>query len=600
MHMQQEITAAIQKALAALGLPVGQAGVSFVVDRPTDLLHGDYYTNVAMVVFGFRANNSRKEGSSVRADDIAIKVKIVGDTPVRHTFSSPHELAQHLKKELHGKIDGVEKIEVAGPGFINFFLSRDAVVAEVQKAATDASWGSNTLQQGKTVMVEYTSPNVFKPLHIGNLVGNIIGEAIARLLTAAGAEVKRINYPSDIGLTVAKGVWGLRKGNLDPGDIAQLGQAYVLGSAAYDESPEQKAEIEEVNRALYARADPELDRLRAMGIETSYAHLNAICKTLGTTFDAVIFESQSAPKGLEIVEQAEKSGIFEKSDGAIIFRGEKEGLHTRVFVNSQGLPTYEAKDIGLFALKRAAFPSFDTSVTVTGKEQSEYFKIIFVAIRKVFAQETVGKELRHVPTGLLKLTTGKMSSRKGNVITGESLLLDLKEAAKEKMRGRELPDADKVAEQVAVGAIKYAVLKQGSGKDIIFDPEKSLSLEGDSGPYLQYALVRARSLIKKAIDAGITDATPDGEHARDAIEALVLDRILLHFPEVVEHAVRELEPHYVTTYLTEMAAAFNSWYAKTRVIGGEYPSYALTLARAFEHTMSRGLALLGIPAPEEM
>src|SRR5262249_35802604 len=159
-----------------------------------------------------------------------------------------------------------------------------------------------------------------------------------------------------------------------------------------------------------------------------------------------------------------------------------KGEHTRVFLNSQGLPTYEAKEVGLFKLKSDAYPSFDISITVTGKEQQDFFRIVFDAIRKLFPGKTDGKDLLHIPTSFLKLTTGKMSSRLGNVITGESLLAEVTETARNR-------------EDVAVGALKYTVLKQGSGKDIVFDPEKSLSLEGDSGPYVQYALVRARSLI---------------------------------------------------------------------------------------------------------
>ncbi len=577
MHMQQEITAAIQKALAVLDLPK----VSFTVERPAELLHGDYYTNVAMVVF-------RKLAAAV--DSHADEIHWAGK------WKNPHELAQHLKKELHGKIDGVEKIEVAGPGFINFYLSRDAIVSEIQKAATDASWGSNSLQRDKTVMVEYTQPNPFKPFHIGHLMSNTFGESLVRLLRNANAKVIPVNYQGDVGLHIAKAIWGLQKKGYDASDVLEIGEAYVFGNTAYEDDVDAKTEIITINKQVYAQ-DPAIMPLYTRGRAVTLARFEEIYAMLGTHFEHYFFESEVWKVGEQLVRDGLQKGVFEESEGAIVFRGEKAGLHTRVFITKEGLPTYDAKDLGL-AMAKLAYASFDLSITVTATEQGEYFKVVFEALAEL-RPELRGKFIR-VTHGLLKLTTGKMSSRKGNVITGESLLLDLKEAAKEKMQGRELPDADKVAEQVAVGAIKYAVLKQGSGKDIIFDPEKSLSLEGDSGPYLQYALVRARSLIKKAEEANVSDAVIDLSDIAEFVAALTLDRVLIHFPEVVEHAVQELEPHYVTTYLTELAAAFNSWYANTRVIGGEYPSYALTLARAFEHTMSRGLALLGIPAPEEM
>jgi arginyl-tRNA synthetase len=253
-----------------------------------------------------------------------------------------------------------------------------------------------------------------------------------------------------------------------------------------------------------------------------------------------------------------------------------------VFLNSRGLPTYEAKEVGLFDLKSRAYPDFDISLTVTGSEQRDFFAIVFDALSKIFPERTTGKTLRHTANGFLRLTTGKMSSRLGNVITGESLLADLTKAARDR-------------EDVAVGAIKYAVLKSGSGKDIVFDPEKSLSLDGDSGPYLQYALVRARSLSRAAKEAGISAGTSDLP-----ADASTLEKVLVHYTDAVSRAAVELEPHYVTTFLTELASAFNSWYASGKVIGGPHQHYGVLLTEAVERTLAEGLHLLGIPAPEAM
>ena len=518
--VRSDIEVAIKNALTSLG--VGET--AFVVERPANMAHGDYSTNAAMVA---------------RVD------------------------AQELASKLH--IEGVERVVVVGK-FINFFLSYEAIVSHKQDIPQ--------VYAHKKVLVEYTSPNLFKPLHIGNLIGNILGESIARLLEATGAEVKRLNYPSDIGLTIAKGVWGLYELGLNPEDIAELGKAYVAGNEAY-ESGEAKEKIEEINKTLYEGSDPHLNALRKNGIMTSLQHLHELCEKLGTKkFDKEIFESESGPVGQKIVRE-HVGEVFEESEGAIVYKGE----HTRVFLTSQSLPTYEAKEVGLFELKTKEYPDFDISLTVTGKEQQDFFRVVFDAIRKLFPDKTAGKTLEHIPTSFLRLTTGKMSSRKGNVITGESLLEDLTRAA----RGRE---------DVAVGAIKYAVLKSGSTKDILFDPEKSLSLEGDSGPYLQYALVRARSLIRKAKEAEVIEGVG---------KTSTLERTLLHFPEVVERAARELEPHHVATYLTELAATFNSWYANERVIiDGKVSSHALCLVGAVERILAKGLQVLGIPTPEEM
>lgn len=533
--MREKIEQAVKEALQGLG--AGE--VAFVVERPRAMAHGDYATNAALVA----------------------KV-------------DPQALADKLS------VDGVEKVQVVGK-FINFFLSHEALVKEVE-AATTEEWGTNDVYKGKKIMVEYTDPNPFKEFHIGHLMTNTIGESIARIATVAGAEVKRANYQGDVGVHVAKAIWGkLQKPELS------WGEAYVYGNNEYEN---KKDEIDEINKQVYDRSDEKINTLYDEGRKVSLDHFEDLYKMLGTTFDYYFFESETGPIGLQIVR--EHPEVFEESEGAIVFRGEDVGLHTRVFVNSKGLPTYEAKELGLVEAKKQK-GDVDLSLTVTANEIRDYFAVVRAAAEKIFPN-LEGKMLARFH-GFLKLTTGKMSSRAGNVVTGESLLNDLQEAAKEKMQGRELSDADKVAEQVAVGAIKYAVLKQGSGKDIIFDPEKSLSLEGDSGPYVQYAHTRALSLIAEAEKAGITAEVPVPSG-----EIKELERLLIHYPDAAARAARELEPHYITTYVTELASAFNSWYASERLIGGKAPEFGLLLTKAVEKTLAKGLNCLGIPAPEKM
>ena len=517
------IEAAVEAALKALGA----GGATFVVERPRSMAHGDYSTNAALVA----------------------KV-------------DPNELAEKLK------IDGVEKVEVVGK-FINFFLSREAIAKEVEAAAREERWGTNDLYKGKKIMVEYTDPNPFKEFHIGHLMSNAIGEAIARVLDMSGAEVVRANYQGDVGVHVAKAIWAkLQKPGLSWGD------AYVYGNNEYEANKEK---IDAINKKIYEKSDEIINKLYDEGRAQSLEHFEEIYAVLGTKFAHYFFESETGPIGLKLVK--EHSEVFEESEGAIVFRGEQYGLHTRVFINSLGLPTYEAKELGLVEAKKQK-GDFDISLTVTANEIQDYFKVVRAAAEKIFP-DLEGKMLGRFH-GFLKLTTGKMSSRKGNIITGEALLDDLQKAARDR-------------QDVAVGAIKYAVLKQGSGKDIIFDPEKSLSLEGDSGPYVQYAHTRALSLLREAEKVGIKADQSDAP-----ANANTLERLLLHYPDVVERAAKELEPHYVTTYLTELASAFNSWYASERVIGGSAPKYGTLLAQAVEKTLQKGLSALGIPAPEKM
>ena len=494
---------------------------------------------------------------------------------------------------LDGQIESVEKIEVAGPGFINFYLGREFFTLELTRANRAADdWGKNQDASGEVVLIEYTSPNLFKPLHIGNLVGNIIGESFTRLFKCAGASVKRFNYPSDIGLTVAKGVWGLKKIGGDPNDINAIGEAYRVGNEYYEKGGQEAEDIKTINKALYQDSDSELSALRAAGIQTSKQHLKKLLDELGTQFDHEITESEASPLGADIVRMHE-GAVFAKSDGAMVYQGERVGLHTRVFLNSAGLPTYEAKDVGHFKLKHEAEPDWERSIIVTGGEQTEYFKVVFAALKELFP-ELSDRALEHIPTGFLTLTTGKMSSRKGNVLTGESLLAEMRTAARE--RANEEVDEDTVS-AVAVAALKYQILRHSVGSDIVFDKEKALSFEGDSGPYLQYTHARICSVLEKAEAAGITPAFEQAPPEPSAVE-----RVLYRWPEVGAAALAERAPHHVTGYLTELASTFNTFYAAEKIADPTDPHapYKAALADAVRQTLKNGLWVLGIKAPRKM
>jgi arginyl-tRNA synthetase len=311
---------------------------------------------------------------------------------------------------------------------------------------------------------------------------------------------------------------------------------------------------------------------------------------LGTKFDNYFFESKTASKGTATVKAHPE--VFEQSDGALVYKGDKHGLHTRVFITSKGLPTYETKDLGLIQLKTEYWP-FDVSVTITAVEQKEYFRVVLAAMKEVLPE--LAAKVRHVSHGLMQLAEGKMSSRSGNVIIGESLLEDLVESAKTRAAESRADDKAKLAEQVAVAAIKYQILKQASGKNIIFDRDRALSLEGDSGPYLQYAYARTNAISAKAKEAGVI-AKADTQTMPNTIA-----RLLPRFPEVVARAAQEYEPHLVTTYLLELASAFNTWYAQEQILDGtSSAAHKVALVEAVGRTLKNGLWLLAIPAPEKM
>jgi len=407
---------------------------------------------------------------------------------------------------------------------------------------------------------------------------NIIGSTIARIFEWSGAEVKQANYQGDVGLHVAKAVWGLMKGEKE--------NPYVVGNRAYEVDPNATKEIAEINRKIYDKSDDKINRIYEDGKKESLAYFENIYERLGTKFDLYIFESETGEVGKKIV--AENIGkVFEKSDGAIVF----QGSHTRVFINSQGLPTYEAKDLGNAKIKHDKYP-YDLSIIVTGNEIKDYFKVVLEAMKQVLPDLAV--KTKHLPHGMLRLSTGKMSSRTGDIITAESLI----ESVKERVKGDEA---------VAIGAIKYMILRQAIGNDIIFDIEKSVSTEGDSGVYLQYAYARSNSLLEKAkslagkgqtLSMDSKGLTLGSETLRNTHE---IERLLYRFPEVVERACKEYAPHYIVTYLTELAGSFNNFYAHEQIIDDSPESpYHLAITKAFNIVMKNGLTMLAIPTPERM
>jgi len=553
--ISEEIRALIDKAVDELGVPSAE----FSVEHPEESSHGDYSSNIALVIAKKQSANSHELAGKIVEKLMKLKASAKG-----------------------GPASGwIEAIEAKG-GFINFYLSKEFFADELEKILKEGEkYGRGNI--GSKIMVEYTDPNPFKQFHIGHLMSNTIGESIARLHEFSGAEVVRANYQGDIGLHVAKTLWGKLKG------AETWGEAYVAGVNAYDKDKDSQQEIIEINKKLYNRSDDELNKLYEEGRKKSLEDFEKIYKKLGTKFDQYFFESEVSGEGLEIVKA--NPDIFVESEGAIIFPEEKSGLHTRVFINSKGLPTYEAKELGLNKSKFEKYPDLDLSIIITGNEINEYFKVLLRAMELVMPE--VGKKTRHVSHGMLRLPSGKMSSRTGQVVTGESLISDVEKRVREKSADLN----DQTVTAIAVGAIKYSILKQAPGKDIIFDFEKSLSFEGDSGPYLQYSYARAQSVKLKAESYKLKAKIDDDQSITD------IDWLLYRFPEVVEHSLKTYSPNHLVTYLTELASAFNSYYAKNKIVdpdNKETSSHRLALTQAVATVLKNGLFLLGIEAPERM
>lgn len=535
----------------------------FSVEVPENPEHGDYATNAALVL-----------GKMHKKNPLEIAEALVTSLRENHIF---------------------EKIEVALPGFINFRLAPEFISKKLKEGVDTEK---NPEWDSKKVAIEFTDPNPFKEFHIGHLYTNIVGETISRILEANGAIVKRINYQGDVGLHVAKAIWGMRKKlqitndklqNLEKKSLEErirfMGESYVEGNRAYEENEEAKEEITSLNKKIFD-LDPEIKDTYIEGRKWSLEYFERIYKRLGTKFDLYYFEREVGEIGRQIVEE-NIDKVFEKSDGAIIFNGEKYGLHRRVFINSDGLPTYEAKELGLAPTKYKDFP-YDLSLIITGSEVVDYFKVLFAALNLIYPD--LATKHKHIPHGMVRLPAGKMSSRTGEVIRAEDLLEEVKKKVMERNA--------EVAEEVSIGAVKYSFLRVGIGKDIIFDVDTSLNIEGDSGPYLQYTYARFRSILRK-IEKNNRKVSQTNMSPKE--RGLVL--MLLRFPEVIKDAADSFSPSAITTYLHNLAMLANDFYHTHPVIqeaDEERRNFRIWLIGLLAQTLKKGLAVLGIDAPEKM
>jgi len=558
--IKEEIRKIIEVAAKNLGIEVPD----FSVEKPKEAAHGDYSTNIALALS-------------------------------KQLKKNPNEIAKQIASSIINKL--FKKVEVVG-GFINFFLDDRIFNENIKQVLKEKNkFGKNTVLKNKKVIIEYTDPNILKEFHIGHLMSNTIGESISRIFEFQGASVKRMCYQSDVGLGIAKAVFGKIKNSL-----YSWQDAYVWGTKMYEEDESAKKQITELNKKIFERSDKIVNKIYDEGKKWSLKYFDGIYQKLGTKFDQLIFESQVADAGKKIVQEY-IGKVFEKGkNGAIIFKGENVGLHTRVFINAEGLPTYEAKELALAKEKYKKY-KYDQSVVITGNEVNEYFKVLMAAMSEIFPE--LQKKTKHIGHGMMRLPEGKMSSRTGKVVTFEFLLGEVEKLVQEKIAGRELSEKEKIEirEKVAVGALKYSILKQSIGCDIIYDFEKSINFQGDSGPYLQYSLARANSVLSKAKTEKIKcDANMRMHTNNTNANVSDLEKMMRSFPEAVEKAGQEFEPHIIVLYLTELAREFNNYYAQNKIVDkdDEFSPYKIALAQAFTQIMKNGFWLLGIQAPDKM
>lgn len=514
---------------------------------------------------------------------------------------SPAQIAEEAK-ELLATCPIVESANVTGP-YLNVSFTPAVFYEEVFKTPLTTSTGS-----GKTITVEFSGPNTNKPLHLGHMRNHALGIAVANLLEMTGVDVKRVNIINDRGVHICKSMLAYdRFGNGETPETAGkkgdhlVGDYYVKYETASKEDPSLKDAIQKM-LVQWEAGDENVRHLwRMMSDWVLEGHAQTYARQ-GIAYDKQYYESDHYDLGRQIVLEGLEKGVFTRQEnGSIVADFSEDGLDPKVMLRADGTTVYITFDMALAKLRFEDFHP-DEMIYVVGDEQAYNFKVIFAALERLGILDK--EHLHHLGYGMVNLPTGRMKSREGTVVDADDLMDTLSEAAQKEILTRhpDMPqdEAHTIAEQIMDGAWKFALLSTSPKKAITFDPEESIAFDGATGPYLQYAGVRIRSLLRKATDEGIT---PEGDVSLLGEAEKRLGAKILEFPEVLDKSVETRNPTYTVTYLLELAQAWSGYYAEHSVLGAQTAGMKkarLQLATKVLCVLEQGLQGLGITVPERM
>lgn len=548
---------------------------------------------------------------------------------LRHSKKGPEQTAAEIGEHLVANVSEIEKFNVV-KGFLNLLVSSKYWINELYQAFQTDDFGyRNANNESPLAMVEYSSPNTNKPLHLGHIRNNLLGYSISEILKADGKKVVKTNIVNDRGIHICKSMYAwIQAGKNDTPESTGLKGDHLVGNYYVKFDQLYKAEIadliskgktkEEAEKEAPSMAgarelllkweanDAETRKLWAKMNQWVYDGFDITYKNMGVDFDKIYYESETYLVGRDEVLRGLEEGIFERhDDGSVWANLENEGLDQKILLRSDGTSVYMTQDIGTAKLRYEDF-KIDKMVYVVGNEQNYHFQVLSILLDKLGFEW--GKDLYHFSYGMVELPNGKMKSREGTVVDADDLMEGMIKVAKEtseelgKLDGFTDDEKSEIYRKIALGALKYFILKVDPKKTMLFNPEESIDFNGNTGPFIQYTYARIQSVLRKAADLGLS-WQQTGMAIEPGAKELELIKKITTFPEVVSESANNFSPAVIANYCYDLVKEYNQFYHDYPILKEENEAqklFRLQLTQTTGNVIRNGMALLGIECPERM
>ena len=595
MNIEENISKAVIGAVKSLyGIEVAENGIQLQKTK------SDFEGDITLVVFPF-TKTARKQ---------------------------PEVIGNEIGQWLTENTDIVDKYNVI-KGFLNLSISKDNWISTLNNIYNDKKYGTKEeTPESPLMMIEYSSPNTNKPLHLGHVRNNLLGYSISQIQKANGWKVVKTNIVNDRGIHICKSMlaW-LKYGNGETPASTGMKGDHLIGKYYVEFDKHYKAELKELqakgmsedeakaNSSLMKEAqamllkweqnDPEIRSLWQMMNEWVYAGFDETYKRLGVDFDKIYYESNTYLEGKEKVEEGLKKGIFyRREDGSVWADLTSDGLDEKLLLRSDGTSVYMTQDIGTAKLRYQDYP-IDKMVYVVGNEQNYHFQVLSLLLDKLGFKW--GKELVHFSYGMVELPNGKMKSREGTVVDADDLMDGMIEEAAQtsaalgKLENCTKEEIDNINRMVGLGALKYFILKVDPRKNMTFNPEESIDFNGNTGPFIQYTCARIKSILRKASEQGIDIKEVKGITLQEKEVSLIQN--LTSYPSIVEQAGKDFSPALIANYVYDLVKEYNQFYQTSPILkeeNAETMNMRLMLSACTVKVIESGMSLLGIEMPEKM